>query len=346
MTIFLRLVLRNGVSFNPKYLLRLPFLFQSSIWSSFLGFREKVMYGRKIKRAKIPNDPIFIVGHWRTGSTLLHQLFSCDPQFIVPTLLQCTYPDSFLSSKKFIAPVMKWFLPEKRPMDNVLLGPNDPQEDEYALLRMSTYSPLERVVFPHSADYFILGDETFLPQEPGLTKWKKAFFHFTRKLHIDSAGERVVFKNPFHSLRIPILREMFPNAMFIHTYRDPRAVIPSTIHMWTVVGRENTLRRQWRPPAFENVISGFDVITTRIKDELSGLPKDKYIEVCFEKLEMEPQNEVKKIYSHFGFDFSEEFNSRLDAFLKRISGYKKNIYNQSKEQDQIIRTKLKHHIKE
>ncbi len=339
--IFLQLILRNGVSFHPKFLLRLPFLFQSSVWTSFLVFRENIMFGRKIKKTRIPNDPIFIIGHWRTGSTLLHQLFSCDPQFIVPTLLQCTYPDSFLGSKKFIAPVMKQFLPEKRPMDNVLLGHGDPQEDEYALFRLTTFSPLERLIFPHSSDYFILGDEDFLPEGPHLQKWKQALIHFATKLHMDSSGERIVFKNPFHSPRISVLKEMFPNARFIHTYRDPRVVIPSTMHMWKVVGNENTLRREWSPPQLEDVIKGFDTIVNRVDKEFSVLPEDKYVEVCFEELEKDPVKMIQKIYSHFGFDISESCQSRLEAFLKKTSGYKKNKYNLDKEQEDIICSRLK-----
>jgi hypothetical protein len=302
------------------------------------------MFGRKIKRARIPSDPVFIVGHWRTGSTLLHQLFSCDPQFIVPTLLQCTYPDSFLSSKKFIAPVMKRFLPDKRPMDNVVLGPDVPQEDEYALFRLTGFSPVERLIFPHSSRYFILGDDDFLPDKLKLQQWKRALVHFATKLHMDSAGERIIFKNPFHSIRISVLREMFPNALFIHTYRDPRVVIPSTIHMWTVVGNDNTLRREWKPPLLEDVITGFDNIMASIHRELSGLPKEKYIEVCFEELERYPVKMIQKIYSHFRFDFSENIKTRLESFLKKTAGYKKNTYNLSMEQEEAISTKLKHYI--
>jgi hypothetical protein len=302
------------------------------------------MFGRIIMRARIPKAPVFIIGHWRTGSTLLHQLFSCDPQFIVPTLLQCTYPDSFLSSKRFIAPVMKRVLPEKRPMDNVLIGPDYPQEDEYALFRLTTFSPVERLIFPHSSDYFILGDKDFLPQEHDLEKWKEALIHFTKKLHVGSTGERVVYKNPFHSMRIPLLKEMFPNALFIHTHRDPRVVIPSTVHMWTVVGNENALRKEWKPPPLDDVITGFDNIMASINRDLSGLPKEEYIEVCFEELERNPVKMIQKIYSHFRFDFSENIKARLESFLKKTAGYKKNTYNLSMEQEEAISTKLKHYI--
>ncbi len=340
--LFFLLILRNGISLKPSNILRFLFLLQSSITSSLLAFREHIVYGRATKNTPIPTNPVFIVGHWRTGTTFLHQMFNCDPGLKTPTLLECTYPESFMASKNIIAPVMNHFLPKNRPMDNVRLGVDDPQEDEYALFRMSGFSPLEKLIFPHSGRYFLLDTRDYMPNESKRKKWEQKFLYFAKKLTLHS-GKRIVFKNPFHSLRIPTLLKLFPDALFIHIYRDPRTVIPSTKHMWTVVGNENALRKEWKPPLPEEIITHFDYFMNRTNESLAALPREKQIEVRFEDLEKDPVATMKSIYTHFGLEFTDSLTSQLEEFLKQTATYKKNTYKKNSTlNDEISKSLYKH----
>lgn len=341
-SVLLKLVLRNGIRLHPKYLGYLFILFQSSFWSSFLALREQLIYGRKIKKAKIPEDPIFIVGHWRTGSTFLHQLLQRDPSLTTPTLLQTTYPESFMSASHFIAPMMNKFLPETRPMDNVKLGIKDPQEDEYALLRLCSYSPLEKLIWPHSTRYFILECDNFIAPQGKEEQWEKAMMLFTKKLSL-SSGKRVVFKNPFHSLRITTLKKLFPKAKFIHIYRNPYKVIPSTINMWTITGQDNALLKGDGAPSIEEAIDGFDMIMNGMYNQLEQLPKEDYIEVKFEEIEKDPIKHLKRIYKHFDIEFTDEFKAAVSLFLEESKKYKKNKYKKDYE-ERLIKEKLKKHF--
>ena len=54
---------------------------------SILGAIQKLVYGRRIRRTTL-RPPIFILGHWRTGTTLLHELLSLDPRHGYPTSYQ------------------------------------------------------------------------------------------------------------------------------------------------------------------------------------------------------------------------------------------------------------------
>lgn len=342
-SILLKLVLRNGIRLHPKYLGYLFILFQSSFWSSFLAFRENLIYGKKIKNCKTPDDPIFIVGHWRTGSTFLHQLIQKDSQFVTPSLLQTTYPESFMSSSKFIAPMMNKFLPKTRPMDNVKLGVNDPQEDEYALLRLCSYSPLEKLIWPHSKKYFILESKNFHAPSGKELKWNKAITLFAKKLFLYS-NKRIVFKNPFHSMRITTLKKIFPNAKFIHIYRNPEKVIPSTVNMWTITGNDNALLKKWAPPSTDEVIEGFDMIMSEMYEQLYSLDKNDFIEIKFEDLEKDPIKHLKNIYNHFNINFTEEYNISLTNFLSEVKKYKKNKYESNSEINSTIKNKLKRYF--
>jgi len=342
--IFFFFFLRNGISLRPLNLLFFPFLLQNSAWSSLVAFNENRRYKKKIQNTPLPTNPVFIIGHWRTGSTFLHQIFQCDPQFTTPTLMQCTYPESFISARRSITLAMNFFLTEKRPMDNVRLGIHDPQEDEYVVFRMTGISPMEKLIFPHTSQYFLLDTQQFSLSDSQRIKWENAFTCFTKKLYMHT-GKRIVFKNPFHSFRIHTLQEIFPDALFIHIYRDPRIVIPSTKHMWTIVGNHNSMRKEWKPPEFEEIITGFDTLMNRVYNDLSALPANNYIELSFEELEQEPIPAVKSLYSHFGFEYTTTFEDRLNDLLKRLSSYEKNRYDLSKAQEELICSRLVHHMK-
>ena len=53
---------------------------------------ERKLFGKKIDSFSCPDGPIFIIGHWRTGTTLLHQLMNLDPNLAAPTLFQVAEP--------------------------------------------------------------------------------------------------------------------------------------------------------------------------------------------------------------------------------------------------------------
>ena len=104
-----------------------------------------MLLGRRIAQQPIKDAPIFIIGHWRSGTTLLHELMSLDERFTFPTTYECFVPNHFLISAWFDA-WLKCLLPKQRPMDNMALGWDRPQEDEFALCNMVPQSLFTDVV--------------------------------------------------------------------------------------------------------------------------------------------------------------------------------------------------------
>ena len=320
-----RLLRKNGLSFYPSYIIRILFLLQNGIWASLTKRLEKRKYGNILKTHKIPINPVFIIGHWRTGSTFLHQLISIDQNFVVPTVFHASVPDSFLVSRKYYEPIMSKMIGKKRPMDNVKLGFDEPQEDEYALMKLTLDSPLFKLIFPDNPNYFLNGYDDFLPDED-LEVWKTELFNFCKKLDF-STGKQIVFKNPFHSMRIPLLVDMFPDARFIHIYRNPYDVIPSTVNMWNITGRQNILKGKYKEPVISDVITFFGKFINKLQNDLYNLPMKMWCEVKFEDLDQNPQAEIRKIYNHFGWQFSDVFEEKLKSFLVGLKDYKKNSYS-------------------
>jgi len=110
---------------------------------------EYLIFSSKIKKYKFTEEPIFILGHWRSGTTLLHNLLCQDPRAGFLT----TYHSLFthhLASKWLFKSFMRAAMPKKRPVDNVALSVDYPQEDEFAIGNINPWSYYYFWYFPRN----------------------------------------------------------------------------------------------------------------------------------------------------------------------------------------------------
>jgi hypothetical protein len=200
--------------------------------NDLLAIAQSLTFGRRINRTQIERDPIFILGHWRSGTTFLHELMVTDPQFASPSTYQCFAPSHFLVSEWLMVRFGGFLLPQKRPMDNMDAGWRLPQEDEFALMNLGVPTPYLRIAFPQTQpqameylDFRELTDED-------RQQWREKFLWFIRALTCQHGGKQLVMKSPPHTGRLAELAELFPNAKFIHLTRDPRKLFLSTLRLW------------------------------------------------------------------------------------------------------------------
>ncbi len=339
----LQLLHRNKPSLTPKTIFRILFLFQSACWSSLFAIIEKKRFSKKISEIPLPDDPVFIIGHWRTGSTLLHQLMNLDPNLKAPTLFQVAVPDSFLVSYPYYKPIFHLLVDKHRPMDMVKLGPDEPQEDEYAIFRITGKSPLEDLIFPKTKKYFLLHSQNFIPAEDKLPEWQNQIRYFYKKLSFKE-GKRIVSKNPFNSLRIPLLYALFPKARFIHIHRHPFEVIPSTIHMWDLLQQQNCLNKNTHRPSIDETLTVLDQLLVTINHELQALPTGTSAEIRFDELEQNPTGTLKTLYNTLGLPFLPEFERKVVDFFNKNKVFKKNGFSLTAEEKMLIAERMKVHM--
>ncbi len=336
-----RLVARHGVTPAPRYLSRLAYCSQAATWASLMARLERRRTGDAVDAAPAALDPVIIPSHWRTGTTILHQLMARDPALTCPTMFQVAMPDSFLSSRPYAEPLLGPAMRGTRPMDNVRVGFDEPQEDEYALYRLTGDSPLTRLVFPRGDDHFLAGDETFLPDAPEQRRlWERALVRFVTRLQLQAGGRRVVLKNPFHALRISTLLRLFPGAKFLHIRRDPMAVIPSTVRMWRIMARDNALRAGGRAPSFEEVVALYGQLTRKLEADLDALPPRRVARLRFEDLELRPRGALRAAYHQIGLDYTHELDRAVQEFVEQHRDYQKNRHELTPEQQELIRAAL------
>jgi omega-hydroxy-beta-dihydromenaquinone-9 sulfotransferase len=323
---------------------RLVFLIQSAFWSSFFSWIERLRYAKALENAPVPDDPIFIIGHWRTGSTYLHQLMNLDPDLCAPTLFQVAVPDSFLVSHPYYRPIFKRVVSEHRPMDQVKIGMDEPQEDEYAIYRITNFSPLENLVFPKSPTYFLNHGSLFLPPGEQVDSWNNAVKEFFKKLHFRSR-KRIISKNPFNSFRIKALYDIFPKAKFIHIVRHPSRVVPSTINMWNILQEQNSMNTTASSPEFSEVVGVLKNLLETVENARKDLPPGTLVQIRFEDLEASPVDVLKNVYRDLGLEFTAEFETGIKAFCQQNASYTKNVFSLTEEENSLIIRELGSHIR-
>ncbi|RYD17202.1 MAG: sulfotransferase, partial [Verrucomicrobiaceae bacterium] len=178
---WLRLLRDNDFAVDPAYWHRAAFITLASGMNSFFRWKEESLFGQKVAETEIP-PPLFILGHWRSGTTHLHNLLSRDPQFAFANTYQVVNPHTFLTTEEANTRRFAWMVPKTRPMDAMELSFQTPQEDEFAPCLMSLRSLYLGISFPRAEDdyarYLTFGN---VPQHE-IDEWKSAFVAFVRKL--------------------------------------------------------------------------------------------------------------------------------------------------------------------
>ena len=113
-----------------------------------LAWMQSLLFAQRLQRVQLPDDPIVVIGHWRSGTTYLHQLLACDPTVATARNTLTVAPQVALLLKPWIAPLLKAWMTRVRPIDAVPWGPDDPQEDELGLARLTFDTNMGGMAFP------------------------------------------------------------------------------------------------------------------------------------------------------------------------------------------------------
>jgi hypothetical protein len=346
-----RLLARNRFLVSPS---RIPYALLVSVGAiinSVLNFIQRLIFGKRIAATNIDRRPVFIIGHWRTGTTYLHELLSLDERFITPTTRECFAPGHFLVSG-WLLQVLGLFLPSTRPMDNVLVGWERPQEDEFALVNSGVGSPYDTIAFPNRRparhEYFSLrglSDTQVEAWKAGLLKFlRQVTFYRHRDHKKDNAALRFVLKSPPHTARIGLLRQLFPDAQFIHIVRNPFDVFSSTVRFWHVMYDNHGFqkprcgKRSHGGPMIEDyVFDTMNLLYDEFLAQVAEIPAGHFCEVRYEDLNRAPISEMRRIYCELELGSFEPMRQKLETYLVKSGAYQRNEYGTSEEHKANVR---------
>jgi hypothetical protein len=212
-------------------------------------------------------------------------------------------------------------------MDNIVLEPHSPGEDEFAVSSMCLRSPLIGWSFVRNElfyDRFITFREATAKE---IQVWRSAILTFLKKVAYKRHG-RLLLKSPPHTGRIRLLLELFPDARFIAIHRNPFDVFQSTRKLYSTGVVHGYLQG---PPTQaqidETIFRRYNMMYDAFFEDLNRLPAGRICEVRLEELEQHPLDQVMRIYEELQLPSRNQAETAIRGHLATIGVYQKNTYD-------------------
>jgi hypothetical protein len=299
---------------------------------SLLQPLEDRQYRKKLEAIEIEEDPVFIIGHWRSGTTFVHNVLSCDKHFGYNTTYQTVFPNIMLWGQPFFKSVVNMIMPDKRPVDNMELGVDKPQEEEFALANIMPYNFYNFWIFPRDmleyCDRYLLFKDI---SEEELSVFKKEFVRLIKTSLYNTGGKQFLSKNPPHTGRIPQLLEMFPNAKFIYLMRNPYTVFESTRNFFTKTIKPLQFHDISPGDLESNILEVYKRLFFKYESDKSLIPKENLVELKFEDFEKEPIKQTGMLYERLRISNFSRASRDIKMYVDSVNNYRKNIYKYEPE---------------
>jgi omega-hydroxy-beta-dihydromenaquinone-9 sulfotransferase len=310
---WVHLLRRERFRVNPICWPRALWLSVWSLMSSAAARGVERRLGAEIDATRV-EAPVFVLGHYRSGTTHLHELLSLDPRYASPNRFQTFNPSTFLGTERWLAPIVEPFMLPRRV-----------QEDEVAYMVLNGLSPYMDWCFPRSRS----GYERYLtfrdvdPTEVAI--WSTGLVRFLKALTLKTRRP-LILKSPPHTARIRLLLDLFPDARFVHIRRDPYAVFVSTIRLLKAI--RPVFRLQLSPTKVDEdaVLRIYATMYDAYFADRALVPPGQLVEIAYEDLERDPIGQLQIIYDGLRLGQLDEVRPQVEAYLATLTSYKKGRY--------------------
>lgn len=304
-------------------------------------------YHNSLENTALREDPLFIIGHWRSGTTFVHNVLAKDKRFGYTTTYQTVFPNIVLWGQSFFKGTMASIMPDKRPADNMELNVDLPQEEEFALSNMTSCNYYNFWFFPKHMMEYCSKYLTF----KGATKEEKEEFQrvFQKLVKISMAntgGERYLSKNPPHTARVKELLEIYPNAKFIYLMRNPYTVLESTRNFFYKTIKPLQLHNISEKEFDKSIIEVYKEVYKKYEEDKYLIPKGNLIEMKFEDFEQDASLMTQRIYTELSLGNYDIAKIEIERYLNTKKGYKKNAYKYAPEVIETVEREWKFAIEQ
>lgn len=345
---FLRIIIKmGGLSLKGVLHLILPWLVKLIILEPF-RLTEILLFQKKINNHTITHSPIFILGHFRSGTTYLQCLFSCDSRFGYMTIFQHLAPELTLlyekTLKKIFQAISNLFKAQNH-FHRVPLDWSFPGEEDIGLMNLlCEYSPTWGFMFPKKfKEHFI--QCTDLRDSTVREKWKQHYIYLLKKISLQNNQKPLVLKSPPNTARINILKELFPDARFVYISRNPYEVFFSTQRLWDVIDNY-LLGSKKGVDKNELIYTSFETLMYAYMEQKSSLSSTQLIEIDYDQLISNPVSTMNKIYSQLQLNEFEYCKTAIEKFVKTQKSYVRLNHKLPEDLLQKIKTKWEPYIGE
>ena len=256
--------------------------------------------------------PVFIVGHWRSGTTHLANLLSRSGAFGILSPMAVGLPAEALGLGRIARPFVEQFLPTHRLIDEIALRSDMPQEDELAMANLSTLSCQHGIYTPdrliEAFDRGLFGTDVGADAH---ARWARTLERYVAKMTWAAGGRPLLIRNPASSTRIAAIHAIWPDARFIHIHRDPHAVFGSSVAMFGTLLRELAIgpTRGADPRALVRHV--YPRLVSALLEASETVPPSAFVSVSHEALSRHPLETVAAIADAIGLDHHMDGNRAM-----------------------------------
>ena len=272
--------------------------------------------------------PVFVIGHWRSGTTLVQYMLSRDKRFGIfdPYI---TYGYNYYHTLKHLNKyIVKNSMAEKRPMDNMKFGMDLPLEEYIVFATSCADSVYAGNFFPHSFEKYL--NNAYWKDLPE-KKYKKIAGHYDgmlKKASLINNGKRMLLKSPDNTCRVEELHKLYPDAKFVSIYRNPYTVIRSSVHLYETIfslwGLQNPPSRS---ELEDMIIDNFIRMYNAYAIAKAKLPEDSIYEIRYEDFQEAPIPILKDAYEKLGLGDFEKARHSIEEYWNSEADYKKNKFD-------------------
>lgn len=293
---------------------------------------ERLVMEGRLKAAEDLPPPVFILGHWRSGTTHLYNIMCKSGAWGYVPPVATGLPWDMFGLGAWFRPLLERALPEHRYIDNIPVTPDSPQEDEIAVANMSGLSFYHGIYFPKAFDDFVKRGLFFEGcTESEVAAWRTRFTYLLRKLDRYFDGRTLLIKNPVYTGRLAMLRATFPNAKFVHIHRNPYDVFLSMRNFWRKLFEEFALQDYGAVDIDETILSVYDRMMTALESDAAGLAPPSYVELRYDELDRDGLGSVRRIYDALALPGFDAARPAFEAYLASVKSFEKNRFDYADE---------------
>lgn len=326
-----RVLRRAGVRISPRFWPRLAWCLFTSAIATVATLPERVIlapilaaaYRRRGATAGA-SPTVIILGYYRSGTTHLHYLLSCDPRFATPKWYQALAPTGFALSWEGLRWLMTPFVSSTRPQDDVAIGPEWPAEDDFAVNNWTGACTMPgRMLLPSAWERFAGLNDIGLAPEADRAAFGRALWSFCWKARRLAAGRALLLKTPAHTARVAELVRLFgPDTKFIHLSREAGAVLRSNIAMHSRFEPYFLEEYPGDEAIRARIIAEYDATERAFLRDAAGLQPGALARVRYQDLIADPMGELGRIYRELGLELTPEAERRFAAYLHSVADYR------------------------
>lgn len=343
-TNFVKLISKHG--FDRKFLFRVLLNGLISFVLSILAIGDKLVWLLVRKKLRRVQPPLFILGHWRSGTTHLHNLLCLDDRAVFSTTYQTVFPNLLFGFHRPLLWLMRVVMPKTRPVDHVELDARKPQEEEFGLGNVMEMSYYNWWYFPAHWQYF---QDHFLSMkslsEKDRERWKKTYETYIRRAVIRESNFWFISKNPPNTARIEILLEQFPHARFVFIQRNPYEVFISSKNFFKAIMEPLQLQSITDEEFDKKILRAYCTLYDEYQKQKELIPKNRLFELRYEGF---MQNELKVLpllYRHLEIVPTKQV---INSWKKAVGNktHKNKTYNFDPETIKLVNETLGNRIEQ